>query len=262
MSWQHWNKKLITDKTIERWADLHFSIPDEKLTKKLIPAKNASTKMLLEWGTMAFDRDGYHFDITSDYETNFCKDAWKTFQKSGKVVANNLHDVRLCFHFEEARAHFGFVTKDIESIWENYLRELNKRLHELMEDPKGKVLFCIVPENKLVGKMIALKLNKTGYLVHFCETPSVALKWLKDNKPTILTTGVLMPEMGGPELIKKVRKLYPASKLPIVVLSNVYTDEIKSNAIAAGADEYIVYTDITTSNLVKHIQKSFKQLPT
>lgn len=92
---------------------------------------------------------------------------------------------------------------------------------------KGKIV--IVDDEKVVTSAFKTLLKVEEFNDgHFFNSPKEALEFLKENKPDIVISDFLMPEMNGLEFLKGVNELYPeVSK----ILLTGYAD--KENAIKA-----------------------------
>ena len=94
---------------------------------------------------------------------------------------------------------------------------------ELPPVPGGNQTVLLVEDDATVRKFAAALLARQGYRVLDAATPGDALKLVEAFREPILAlvTDVLMPEMRGPELAKRVRKMRPG--LPVLYISG-YSD--------------------------------------
>ena len=92
---------------------------------------------------------------------------------------------------------------------------------------KGKIV--VVDDEKIVTSAFSTLLKVEGFSdAHFFNSPGEALDFLRNNKPDLVISDFLMPEMNGLEFLSEVKKLYPeVSK----ILLTGYAD--KENAIRA-----------------------------
>ena len=90
-------------------------------------------------------------------------------------------------------------------------------------------MIVIVDDEKIVTSAFKALLKVEGFSnAHFFNSPKEAIEFLKDNKPDLVISDFLMPEMNGLEFLGEVKKLYPeVSK----ILLTGYAD--KENAIRA-----------------------------
>lgn len=84
-----------------------------------------------------------------------------------------------------------------------------------------------------------------------------ALQLIVDERPDILVTDLVMPVMGGLELITRAKEMYPS--LECMVLSGYEEFELARGAIACGAREYLV-KPCQKEALVQGLKKCVKNL--
>ena len=84
-----------------------------------------------------------------------------------------------------------------------------------------------------------------------------ALQMMVDERPDILVTDLVMPVMGGLELIARAKEMYPA--LECLVLSGYEEFELARGAIACGAREYLV-KPCQKEELVQSLKKCVKSI--
>lgn len=90
-------------------------------------------------------------------------------------------------------------------------------------------MIVVVDDEKIVTSAFKTLLKVEGFNnAHFFNNPSEAVEFMKENKPDLVISDFLMPEMNGLEFLNEVKKLYPeVSK----ILLTGYAD--KENAIRA-----------------------------
>jgi len=94
----------------------------------------------------------------------------------------------------------------------------------------------VVDDDPVVSKLIAACLRDRGWLVQQTCDGRSAVAWLEDNEPEVVLLDVLLPDVSGDELCRKVRDLCPA---PILMVSAVEDPREKVRFLNAGADDYI-----------------------
>jgi PAS domain S-box-containing protein len=67
-----------------------------------------------------------------------------------------------------------------------------------------------------------------------------ALKAIKKKVPDVILTDIMMPEMDGFELVKKLRSDAKTKRIPIIFLSARAGEEAKIEGLEKGADDYLV----------------------
>ncbi|MFH1353494.1 MAG: response regulator transcription factor [bacterium] len=59
-------------------------------------------------------------------------------------------------------------------------------------------------------------------------------------KPDLVITDIMLPKLGGLEVIEKIKDNVDTRKIPILILSALGQEEFVSAALKKGADEYII----------------------
>ncbi len=88
-------------------------------------------------------------------------------------------------------------------------------------------------DRKLVGGLLS---KEKDISVVFAATGKAALQELKRGNPDAVVTDLIMSEMDGLELVRKVRADYPL--VPIVLMTSQGSEEIAVKALQAGATSY------------------------
>lgn len=98
-------------------------------------------------------------------------------------------------------------------------------------------------------------LEHFGFEIHMAVNGLEGLKMAEDLKPDVITTDVIMPIMGGVEMIGAIRSTEWGKKIPVIILSNYdnYSDHLKSVINDSSSTYYLVKIDSTLENIVDKI---------
>jgi two-component system KDP operon response regulator KdpE len=94
----------------------------------------------------------------------------------------------------------------------------------------------VVDDEAPIRRWLKVNLETRGYAVDTAETGEQAITAFENHRPDLLILDLLMPGMGG---IDVVRKLRAVSTLPIIVLSAIGEEGQKVEALEIGADDYM-----------------------
>jgi signal transduction histidine kinase/DNA-binding response OmpR family regulator len=97
----------------------------------------------------------------------------------------------------------------------------------------------LADDNADLRNYISRLLVSHGYEVEAVADGQAALAALRDRRPDILVTDVMMPLLDGFGLLRAVREDSALRDLPIVMLSARAGDEAKVEGLDAGADDYL-----------------------
>ncbi len=99
---------------------------------------------------------------------------------------------------------------------------------------KGNIL--VVDDEPQITRVLKTTLSSNGYGTRTARDGDEAVQLLKDWTPDLIITDLRMPNMDGLDLCRHVRK---NSQVPIIVLSVKGEEQIKVQALDAGADDYV-----------------------
>lgn len=94
----------------------------------------------------------------------------------------------------------------------------------------------IVDDEKEIADLIELYLKNDGYTVHKFYTGADALKCIEDTKLDLAILDVMLPDIDGFHICKKIREKY---FYPIIMLTAKVEDGDKIMGLTIGADDYI-----------------------
>jgi CheY-like chemotaxis protein len=98
-----------------------------------------------------------------------------------------------------------------------------------------------VAEDNLINQMVTTRmLQKMGCHVDVAADGASAIRSVENQHYDIVLMDLLMPEVDGLEASRRIRSLAGASsKIPIVALTASASDEIRSQCLAAGMNDFL-----------------------
>jgi CheY-like chemotaxis protein len=113
----------------------------------------------------------------------------------------------------------------------------------------------LIDDDAFLRDMYATKFTECGHTVDAAENAVQALSKLQQQADfDVILLDMIMPGMGGVELIKEMKVRYPESKAKFIVLSNQGQHEDIEEATAAGANGYIIKAESIPSDVVKKVE--------
>jgi adenylate cyclase len=103
-------------------------------------------------------------------------------------------------------------------------------------DPSAHLL--VVDDTPQNGRLLEAMLTPHGYTVALASSGGEGLEKLHSEHPDLVLLDVLMPDMTGYDVCRRLRE-NPATRLLPVVMLTSSGDQDKVNAIEAGADDFI-----------------------
>ena len=103
---------------------------------------------------------------------------------------------------------------------------------------EAKKIF-IAEDDRFFRELYQMVLQGEGYEVEFAITGKEALDKCQGAAPDLIILDVLMPEMDGYEVCRKLRELPEFALTPILMLTGLSADEDKIKGYHVGADDFI-----------------------
>jgi len=94
----------------------------------------------------------------------------------------------------------------------------------------------VVDDEPQIRRSLQVNLERSGYAVETVETGEGALDAFFNRRPDVVILDLIMPGMGGVEVVRRIRK---SSTVPIIVLSAMGEETRKVEALELGADDYM-----------------------
>ena len=113
----------------------------------------------------------------------------------------------------------------------------------------------IIEDDCYISKMYQLKLSLDGFDVQLADNGRIGVDKVREFKPDIILTDILMPEMDGFEVIKMVKGDPETKDIPILIMSNLGQEDHIQKGLELGAIGYIVKSQYTPSKVVENIKE-------
>jgi two-component system chemotaxis response regulator CheY len=111
----------------------------------------------------------------------------------------------------------------------------------------------VVDDSDFSRSMIKKMLEEEGIqIVGEAASAEAALSVIKDQKPHIVITDIVMPEVSGIELTEKINQNF--DNIAVIVVSSLSQEHIVLEAIGAGASDFIA-KPIQKQQLMDSIEK-------
>jgi CheY-like chemotaxis protein len=97
----------------------------------------------------------------------------------------------------------------------------------------------VVDDDEMVLMALEELLKPEGYEVHTVGSGAEALQKLEQNAYDLIMTDVIMPEMDGFELCRRIREKEKAREIPIMFLTAKTRDEDRVRGLEVGANLFL-----------------------
>ncbi len=98
----------------------------------------------------------------------------------------------------------------------------------------------IVEDEPDIRDLLALHLEREGYHVSKCRTGADALRQVRASAPDLMLLDLMLPEVDGLEVCRRLRRDPATASLPIVMLTAKGEEVDRVLGLELGADDYVV----------------------
>jgi pilus assembly protein CpaE len=102
------------------------------------------------------------------------------------------------------------------------------------------VRILVVDDDRTMCELLRLVLSKDGHEVIITASAEEALVQVNQHAPQIVITDVVLPQMDGMALCRKLRERPETSHIPIIIMTTKDETKDKVAGFEAGADDYLV----------------------
>ena len=113
----------------------------------------------------------------------------------------------------------------------------------------------VVDDDPFILRTIALKFQKNDYEVFVAKNAEEAETVLASSVPDIVLLDIILPKVNGLEILKKIKSNPEKKMIPVVIFSNLGSNQEIKTALDLGATKYIVKADLTPDLVVEEINK-------
>ncbi len=97
----------------------------------------------------------------------------------------------------------------------------------------------VVEDDPNIEQLVTFKLKNSGFQVHNAHNGVEALEFLKKNTVNLVVTDIMMPIMGGKELVMELKKNPETKSIPVIMLTSRTLEKEIIEGFSLGVEDYI-----------------------
>ncbi|MBI2459548.1 MAG: response regulator [Parcubacteria group bacterium] len=123
---------------------------------------------------------------------------------------------------------------------------------------KSKKKILVVEDDSMISSMYKTKFDADGFEVFIADNGVVGLELAKQEKPDIIMLDVILPQLDGFSVLDQIKKDKAMKNIPVIMLTNLGTEEDKIKGKKMGAADYLVKASLTPGQISEKIKKALK----
>ena len=113
----------------------------------------------------------------------------------------------------------------------------------------------LVEDEKIMINLLEKKLSQEGYDVTVAVNGEEGLKMMKELLPEVVLLDIIMPKMGGFEVMEEMKKDPKLKKIPVIIISNSGQPVELGRAKELGAKDWLIKTEFDPQEVVEKVVK-------
>jgi CheY-like chemotaxis protein len=127
------------------------------------------------------------------------------------------------------------------------------------KEVQKKKKIMIVEDDSFVMDIYQTKLSQEGYEVLPAENGAEAIKKLEKEIPDLILLDIIMPYIDGLQVLRKIKADEKLKDIPVILLTNLSQKENINEGLGLGADDYLIKSHFTPSEVLEKIKKYIKK---
>lgn len=113
---------------------------------------------------------------------------------------------------------------------------------------------AIIEDDIAIVQMYRMKFQAEGFDVQTASDGKAGLELIKNFKPDVVLLDLMMPVMGGAEMLGKLRAEAWGKKIKVVILTNMGESEAPASLKSHGVEDFIVKADMTPKQVAERVK--------
>ena len=113
----------------------------------------------------------------------------------------------------------------------------------------------LIEDEELIIRLLSKKLAAIGYDVSLAMNGEEGLEKIKQVVPDLILLDIVMPRMGGFEVMAEMKKDEKIANIPVIIISNSGQPLELEKAKELGAADWLVKTEFDPKEVAEKIQK-------
>jgi len=124
-----------------------------------------------------------------------------------------------------------------------------------------KERILLVEDEEIMIDLLRRKLSQEGYEVFVARDGEEGLKKMKemDPKPDLILLDIIMPKMGGFEVMEEMKKDEKLKDIPVIVISNSGQPVELDRAKKLGAKDWLIKTEFDPKEVIEKVKKQLQK---
>ncbi|MDB5186446.1 MAG: hypothetical protein JWL85_969 [Candidatus Saccharibacteria bacterium] len=113
---------------------------------------------------------------------------------------------------------------------------------------------AIIEDDQAISQMYRIKFEAEGFEVETAENGALGLQLVENMRPDIILLDLMMPEMTGDEMLKKLRGTTWGKDIKVIILTNMGEQEAPAIVKELNVRRFIVKAEMTPRQVAEMVK--------
>jgi len=113
----------------------------------------------------------------------------------------------------------------------------------------------LIEDEEIIVDLLQKKLEKEGYEVTVTVDGEMGIEKMKEIRPNLVLLDIVMPKMGGFEVMEKMREDDILKNIPVIIISNSGQPVELDRAKELGARDWLIKAEFDPQEVVDKVVK-------
>lgn len=111
----------------------------------------------------------------------------------------------------------------------------------------------LVEDEQIIIDLLQRKLMEEGYDVSVAKNGEEGVEMMQGDKPDLVLLDIVMPKMGGLEVMEEMQKNPDLKRIPVIVVSNSGQPVELDRAKRLGAKDWLIKTEFDPQEVIDKV---------
>ena len=113
----------------------------------------------------------------------------------------------------------------------------------------------LIEDDPFLIDIYVTKFKESGFSVEVANDGESAFRYLEEKKPDLVILDIVLPQIDGWEILRKIKSAPGLKDLKVIILSNLSQKEEVERGINLGSIKYLIKAHYTPSQVVEEIKE-------
>jgi DNA-binding response OmpR family regulator len=113
----------------------------------------------------------------------------------------------------------------------------------------------LIEDEEILISVLEKKLSKAGYDVLIARDGEEGLRIMREVWPDLILLDVVLPRVGGFEVMEEMNKNSALKRIPVIIISNSGQPVELDRALRLGAKDWLIKTEFDPQEVVNKVMK-------